>query len=79
MTPAQWSGADVLTLACSEPVSVRETVQQVIDLCGSASSVTATESSSTSFVISNDRAVREYGYRPPAVKDVVARFVHENA
>lgn len=68
-------GFEVVTLGASEPMSIKDTVQLVIDEAESASRVKCKESTRNSFLISNEKAKRLFDYNPSPIKRMLQFYI----
>ena len=73
------AGFDVLTLAAAGRLSVREVIERMMVAAGRTVPLTEFRSDRRSFVISIEKATRQYGYSPMDIGETVQRFVREQA
>ncbi|HAM37838.1 MAG: hypothetical protein A2474_04935 [Elusimicrobia bacterium RIFOXYC2_FULL_34_12] len=71
-------GFDVINLACSEVITVEETVKELIKNAGTSSEIKNKESENISFIISTEKAKRVYSFESSPIRSVLERFVIEN-
>ena len=70
-------GADAITLGCASPLTINDVVQYIISNCDSTASISVNQEKKNSFLISNDKATRKYGYVPAPLKDILEHLVNE--
>jgi len=73
-----FSGFDVVNLAASEPMRVREVIDLIISLTGSKSQVLEQATGKQSFSIKTEKIRRVFGFEPATTKDIIHRYVTEN-
>jgi nucleoside-diphosphate-sugar epimerase len=75
MAPGQ--GADVITYAAREPIPVAEVIRLVVDGLNSSSHVEALDAKRSHFLISIERACKNYDMAPMSVSECVSAFLAE--
>ena len=73
------AGFNPLTVGSDGPLTILETVRYMIGQTGSASRIEIQGNGRPSFWISNERAKKEFGFRPMGMKELLARFIRENS
>jgi len=71
-------GARSITAGAKDPITVQETMELLIDLSGSTSTVTSSQNSRGTFTISNERAISDYGYQPSSVDQIMRMLAEED-
>ncbi len=72
-----WSGAWAFPIGAGEPMPVLAMMERMKVATGSISPLTIVESDRQPFSISSQRAIREFGYRPVDVSEIIDRFAAE--
>ena len=71
-------GARSITAGAKTPITVQETMELLIDLSHSTTTVTSSQNSRGTFIISNDRAISDYGYQPSSVDQIMRMLADED-
>jgi len=71
-------GAQSITAGAKDPITVQETMELLIDLSHSTTTVTSSQNSRGTFIISNDRAISDYGYQPSSVDQIMRMLADED-
>lgn len=73
-----WSGHQAVTVGAAGMTTVQRAIEIVIEATGSRSTLTPRAEQRGSFTISSDRAMRDFGYDPMNIEDMLRRFVTDN-
>ncbi|MEG3640225.1 NAD-dependent epimerase/dehydratase family protein [Magnetococcus sp. PR-3] len=68
-------GVEILPFAASEPCSIRETVQFLIDQTGSHATITVGPSNSQPFTIDPEVTIQRSGVQPLTVRETLSRYL----
>ena len=73
-----WSGHHAVTVGAAGFVTVGHAIETIIEATHSRSKLLRKAEPRKSFTISNDRAMREFGYKPMEIERMLRRFVEDN-
>lgn len=72
-----WTGASAFPIGAGAPLSILELLKTMKEVIGSGSPINTAAHGRRPFAISSDRAIREFGYRPVPVRDIIERFAND--
>lgn len=75
----KFCGFDAVNLAASEPITIKEVVEYVVSQVGSDSRICEQKANKCSFCISIDKLENKYGFTPLSTKELICRYINENA
>ena len=75
---SSFSGCEVVNIAASEPIRVREAVELIVSETASKSGIHEQVAARPSFSIRTDRIRHLFGFEPASTREVICRFVKDN-
>lgn len=73
-----YDGHRVVNLAGSEPMKLKDLVENITSRVGSTSSISEQPSSQRPFCINTERIIQEFEFQPSATRTIIERFVDDN-
>jgi nucleoside-diphosphate-sugar epimerase len=70
-----WSGAWAFPIGARMPMTIRDLIEAMKTTIGSMSTIDVSTDTRPPFAISSDLAIREFGYQPVSVREVINRFI----
>ena len=74
-----WRGAQCLTVASRGQVTIRQAVEILAEAMEVVPRIRVIDAPQPSFLVSNERAVREFGFTPLHIRDALVRFGREQS
>lgn len=71
-------GYDMVTLGAAGSMTVRELVDTICSAFGGRSPVEQAMGGSLPFLISNEKAIEQYGYRPRSIRGTIRQYLEES-
>jgi len=73
----EWSGFHAFPIGAGDPLTVISVMERLKAATGSTSSITISDAERQAYTISSDTAIRDFGYRPASMADIIDRFASD--
>jgi len=75
---SEWNGFEVVNTAAQGEITIKKTINIIVDGIGSRSKIVFQEKGRNSFTVSSKKAIELFGYKPMLIENMLKQFVKDN-